>query len=148
MRVKAMIRRGRRDEATYVLSRLMKHMLLHTAVWIEAGWLWVELQRLDAAEACFRHTIELDADSAAAWQGLSIVHLRHRNNQAAIDAALEALQRLYQLPLSHLNLGIGLAREEQFEEAIVAFRRAIKNATGHGRRAPVAGRSLFAEAAG
>ncbi len=125
MRVKARLRRGDREGAAELLTRLMQQMLRHSYVWVEAGWLWVELRRLEEAERCFRRALELDADSAAAWQGLSTVHLRRRENGQAIDAALEAVQRLHHLPVAHLNLGIGLVREGRPDEAIVAFRRAV-----------------------
>jgi predicted AlkP superfamily phosphohydrolase/phosphomutase/tetratricopeptide (TPR) repeat protein len=125
MRVKAHIRRGEREGAAHLLSRLMTRMLRHPTTWVEAGWLWIELHHLSEAERCFRRAVELDMDSAAGWQGLSTVHLQRRENTQAIDAALEAVQRLHHLPVAHLNLGIALAREEQFEDALVAFRRVV-----------------------
>ena len=125
MRVKARLRRGDREGAAHLLSRLMTRMLRHPTTWVEAGWLWIELQRLPQAEKCFRRAVELDIDSAAGWQGLSTVHLHRRESTQAIDAALEAVQRLHHLPVAHLNLGIALVRAKQFDDALVAFRRVV-----------------------
>ena len=50
MRVKARLRRGDREGAAHLLSRLMTRMLRHPTTWVEAGWLWIELQRLPEAE--------------------------------------------------------------------------------------------------
>lgn len=125
MRAKARLGRGDREGAAARLADMMPRMLRHPTLWVESGWLWFELGRLAEAEQCFRRAVELENDTAAAWQGLSSVHLRRRENGAAIDAALEAVQRLHHLPVAHLNLGIGLAREGQTSEALVALRRAV-----------------------
>jgi tetratricopeptide (TPR) repeat protein/arylsulfatase A-like enzyme len=126
MRVKARLRRSDRAGAEKLLRGVMQYMLRHPAIWVEAGWLWVELQRYDEAEKCFRRALELHPDEAAAFQGLSTLHLRRRENVEAIDAALEAVQRLYHLPVAHLNLGIALVREGHHAEAEIAFRRAVQ----------------------
>lgn len=125
MRAKAALRLGDRERAADLLEHVMQHMLLHPSTWVEAGWLWVELRRLPDAEKCFHRALELDPDSAAAYQGLSTIHLRRKENGLAIDAALEAVQRLHHLPMSHLNLGIALAREGELDAALVAFRRTL-----------------------
>lgn len=125
MRVKARLRLGDREGAANLLTRVMQHMLFHPSTWVEAGWLWLELRRLPEAEKCFRRALELDVDSAAAYQGLSSLHLRRREYGLAIDAALDAVQRLHHLPTAHLNLGIALAREGQYDQALVALRRAL-----------------------
>ncbi len=125
MRVKARLRRGDRAGAESLLEALMPRMLRHLAIWIEAGWLWLEIPRLDLAEKCFRRAVELDDDAPSAWQGLSAVRLRRRENFEAIDAALEAVRRLHHLPVAHLNLGIALVRVGKTAEALVALRRAV-----------------------
>ncbi len=122
---RARLGRGDRPGATAVLQHAMRRMLRHPPIWVEIGALWLELQELAAAEACFRHAAELDPDNAPAWQGLSSVALRRRDNLAAIDAGLTAVRLVFQLPITHCNLGIAFAREGRVAEAVVALRRAV-----------------------
>lgn len=125
MWAKAKLRLGDRQGAAHYLRYATNRMRRSPGLWVESGWLWYELGDLTACEHCFRRAIELDADAAAALQGLSSLYLRQRKNALAIDAAYEAVQKLYHLPIAHRNLGIGLAREGQLDEALVAFRRAV-----------------------
>lgn len=125
MFAKARLRLGHRVDAAYYLRHATERMLRFPHLWAEAGYLWLDLRNLDAAEHCFRRAVELDADAASSFQGLSSVHLHRRENAAAIGAALDAVQRLYHLPIAHMNLGIALAREDRFDEAVVALGRAV-----------------------
>ena len=125
MWAKAKLGLGDRLGAGRYLHYTTNHMRQYPGLWIENGWLWLELNELNIAEQCFRRAVELDADAAAGYQGLSSVHLRRKENEAAIDAALQAVQRLYYLPLAHLNLGVALTRLERFDEAIVALKRVV-----------------------
>ena len=128
MRATARLRLGDRPGATDALLRATRRMLLSSGLWVENGWLWLEMGVLPFAERSFRRAVELDADAAAAFHGLAHIHLRRRENPAAIDAALQAVQRLYHLPRAHLCLGIALARERRDDEALVAFQRTAQMA--------------------
>ena len=123
MWTKAKLRLGDRRGAAEHLLLATKQMLLSSGLWVENGWLWLELGVLPFAERSFRRAVELDADAASAFHGLAHIHLRRRENPAAIDAALQAVQRLYHLPRAHLCLGIALAREGRDDEALVALQR-------------------------
>ena len=114
--------------AAEYLRHATERMLLSSGLWVENGWLWLDLGALRLAERSFRRAVELDADAAAAFHGLAQIHLRRRENAAAIDAALQAVQRLYHLPKAHLCLGIALAREGRDAEAMVAFQRTVRMA--------------------
>ncbi len=119
-------RLGDHQGAAEFLLFATERMLLSSALWVENGWLWLDLGALQAAERSFRRAVELDADAAAAFHGLAHLHLRRRENLAAIDAALQAVQRLYHLPRAHLCLGVALAREGRDDEALIAFQRAVQ----------------------
>lgn len=125
MMAKARLRLGDRRGAATFLRYATERMLRYPHLWAETGYLWLELRNPSAAEHCFRRAIALEADTASAHQGLSSVHLHRRENSAAIEAALEAVQRLYHLPAAHLNLGIALAREERIEESLLALQRVV-----------------------
>lgn len=124
MNARAKLRRGRHRSAAECLRSAMVHMRRHPSLWVEAGWLWIELHALKPAEACFRRAVELDPECAKGWEGLAAVLLRRRENVLAIDAALEATQLLFHLPWTHFNLGVALARQGRHDQAIVALRRA------------------------
>ncbi len=130
MRIRAKLALGRIDEVRAGLQIAMKLMVRHPLAWAEIGWLWVEIKHLPNAEYCFRHAAQLDPDCAAAWQGLAAVYLRQHRNLDAIDAALEATQLLFHLPLAHFHLGVALAREGRTEPAIIALKRAVSMQPG------------------
>jgi predicted AlkP superfamily phosphohydrolase/phosphomutase/tetratricopeptide (TPR) repeat protein len=113
------------EEARSALDTAMPGMLRHPIPWVEAGWLWFEMKDLDKAQKCFDFARQHDPENASAWHGLASVYLRLRNNAAAIDAALEATQLQFHLPLAHFVLGVALARERRFDQAMIAFRRVI-----------------------
>ncbi len=117
---------GAADFLHYATGR----MLRSSGLWVENGWLWLELGALQLAERSFRRAVELDADAASAFHGLAHIHLRRRENPEAIDAALQALQRLYHLPRAHLCLGVALAREKRYDEALIALQRAVQMVPG------------------
>ncbi len=125
MRARARLNLGQREAAASCLRTAMTGMLRHPPLWVETGWLWLELQMPPQAEACFRRAVELDPESAIGWEGLAATLLRKRENAQAINAALEATQLLFHLPLTHFNLGVALAREGRHEQAIIALRRAV-----------------------
>ncbi len=125
MLAKAKLRLGDRQGAGRYLLHATRNMKQFSGLWIENGWLWLELNELPLAEQCFRRAVELDADAAAGYQGLAGIHLRRRENAQAIDAALQAVQRLYHLPYAHLTLGIALAREGRYDDSILALQRAV-----------------------
>ena len=128
MWARAKLRLDDRQGAVSYLMHATERMLLSSGLWVENGWLWLELGVLPLAERSFRRAVALDADAAAAFHGLAQIHLRRRENDAAIDAALQAVQRLYHLPKAHLCLGIALAREGRDDEAMVAFQRTVRMA--------------------
>ena len=123
---KAKLRLRDFQAAAEYLHYATEHMLVSSGLWVENGWLWLELGALRAAERAFRRAVELDADAASAFHGMAHIHLRRRENTEAIDAALQAVQRLYHLPRAHLCLGVALAREQRFDEALLAFQRAVQ----------------------
>ncbi len=122
---RAKLGRGQTVAAAACLRGAMGTMLRHPPAWVETGWLWLESHEPAQAEKCFRRAVELDSECAPGWQGLAAVYLRRRQNDAAIDAALEATQLLFHLPMTHAHLGIALARQGRHAEAIVAFKRAV-----------------------
>ena len=128
MWARAKLRLGDRQGAAGYLRHATERMLLSSGLWVENGWLWLDLGVLPLAERSFRRAVQLDADAAAAYHGLAHIHLRRRENAEAIDAALQAVQRLYHLPRAHLCLGVALAREGRNDEALVAFQRTVQMA--------------------
>jgi tetratricopeptide (TPR) repeat protein len=85
----------------------------------------MKLGRWREAEEVYRKALGTDPDSAAAWAGIARIELRRRRFDAAAQAALDAVQRLYQYPLAHYLLGVALVGRKDFERAAEAFETAI-----------------------
>lgn len=87
-------------------------------------------RRWDDAQRLYERSVEINPDDARAHQGLSRVYLRQGKNQEAIDAALNAVERIFRLPHAHLNLGIALARSGHPNEAEAALLNALRISPG------------------
>ena len=56
--------------------------------------------------------------------------LTRRNPESAADLALQAIALRYETPAAHLQLGIALARLQQWARAAIAFRATLTLAPG------------------
>ena len=97
-----------------------------TGIHTQLGNIYLQMQRWDDARVAFNKAISLDADSALAYQGLSNVYRRLGDNQQTMDTAMRAISLLHRLPRAHFNLGVALARSEEFDRARVALETAIR----------------------
>lgn len=95
-------------------------------VYVQVGDILARQRRWSEAENAYKKAIELHPEMALAHQGLSKVYIRTGKNQAAADAALNAVGLLHRLPQAHLNLGIALARSKNYERAVQAFQTAAR----------------------
>jgi predicted Zn-dependent protease len=76
---------------------------------------------LDGAEAAYRSAAKFAPGDVGALAGLSAVALRRGDDEAAIDFALQVMERDLHLPLAHYRLGVALARQGRAQEARVAL---------------------------
>jgi tetratricopeptide (TPR) repeat protein len=112
---------GRSDEA---LRRLLEGEKiearlpgLHQLI----GQTYLMLRRAEDAERAFRLAIDVDGDSAVAYDGLAAALIRLRRYEDAVDAALTAVGLMHNLTAAHFHLGVALARCGRIEQAVLAF---------------------------
>ena len=85
------------------------------------GQAYLKLQRWEDAERSFRRALEIDGDSAKAYDGLAASLLRQQRYEEAADAALTAVGLLHHLAEAHFHLGVALANLGRPQDAINAF---------------------------
>jgi tetratricopeptide (TPR) repeat protein len=86
----------------------------------------LKLRRWDEAEAVAREILERDPGYAPAWAIVARCQLHRDDNEACIESSLEAIDLEFNSPMAHVNLGLALARQEQWKDAALALRNAIK----------------------
>ncbi|MBP7951298.1 MAG: alkaline phosphatase family protein [Verrucomicrobiales bacterium] len=114
---------GRNDSAgaARCLARAVRTMPALPGPYVELGQLAMLARRPDLAEHAFRRAIALDDSFPTAWQGLAGVLLQRREYAAALEAATEALRRLWQMADAHFTVGVCLAHLGRQEESRAAF---------------------------
>ncbi|HVY94619.1 MAG TPA: alkaline phosphatase family protein, partial [Bryobacteraceae bacterium] len=115
----------RYEEALEALGRVRSVDMVRPGLFLQSAELYMKLGRWQEAEEVYRKALATDPDSAAAWAGIARIELRRRRFGEAAQAALDALQRVYQFPLAHYLLGLALVGRRQYERAVEAFEMAI-----------------------
>ena len=109
----------------YLLS-VLKREPRSPKISVQVGDAFAGQRKWKNAETAYLRALEKHPDMARAYEGISTVYLRTGRNQEAMDAALNAVGLLHRLPKSHFNLGVALARSEDFERAELAFQTAAR----------------------
>jgi len=92
---------------------------------IKTGNALVKLKRWKEAEKSYLGSLEYDADSTMAYQGLAESYIGQRKYYEAADAALTSVGLIYYQPLAHLYLGQALVYLKEYERAEEALRVAL-----------------------
>ncbi len=95
-------------------------------IYIQIGDTYARLFQWQNARSAYEKAVNLDADNARAYLGLSTVYRRLGDNQQTVDHALRAVSLLHRLPLAHFNLGVALVRSGDNERARLAFETALR----------------------
>jgi tetratricopeptide (TPR) repeat protein len=85
------------------------------------GRAFLRLQKWSEAERAFRDAIELDADNAEVYYGLSVALPRQGRLEEGVECGLRAISLLHDFPLAHFQLGAVLSRLGWYERALQAF---------------------------
>jgi tetratricopeptide (TPR) repeat protein len=125
LKAQVLIAEKRYAEALGALERVAEGHLVRPGVFVQIAELNLRLGRVSEAQQVYEKALEIDPDSAHAHIGLCRIALRRRKFDAAVQSALDALQRTYQDPLAHFLLGRALAGMKEYERAAEAFRAAI-----------------------
>jgi predicted AlkP superfamily phosphohydrolase/phosphomutase/tetratricopeptide (TPR) repeat protein len=91
------------------------------AMYCRLGDALARLERYDEAEAAFQEVLDIDADHAPAWVGLSKLSLTAGDSQKAVDYATQAVSLIHVYPEAHLRLGEALIAADRKEDAVIAL---------------------------
>jgi tetratricopeptide (TPR) repeat protein len=116
---------NRPAEALELLQRVQEAHLARPGLFLQTADLYVKLRRFEEAEQTYAKALSVDPDNAHAHVGMSRMALRRRDFVGAAQSALDALQRLYNYPIAHFQLGVALTRLRQLPRAAEAFRAAL-----------------------
>lgn len=95
-------------------------------LYLQIGDAYLALRRWDEAEAAFRKALAIDPLNPHAQLGLARAFLPDRDQaEKAVEAALESVRLLYQNPMAHYILGLGLMRMRKYFPAAEAIRVAV-----------------------
>lgn len=117
---------GERQEAIELLRIAVERAPRHPKMHVQIAAMFARRRQWQEAERSYLEALKLHPENARAMEGLSTVFLRTGRNQEAADMALDAVGLLHRLPRSHFNLGVAMARSQQFDRAIMAFETAVK----------------------
>jgi predicted AlkP superfamily phosphohydrolase/phosphomutase/tetratricopeptide (TPR) repeat protein len=120
-----LIAEGRPEQALAHLKRAEQADARRPGLHVQIGETLFALGRIDDAEGAFARALALDPLSAHASLGLAKVRLRQRRTDDAIRLALASVSALYQNPVAHYVLGLGLWRAGQYVRAAEAMRVAV-----------------------
>jgi protein O-GlcNAc transferase len=82
--------------------------------------------RLGEAEGCYRDVLEASPGHPDALHYLGLIEFQRGNFAAAVELIEAAAQKQPQVPEFHVNLGNALKRCERVEEAVAAYREALR----------------------
>ena len=104
------------------------------------GGAYARLRQWGKAKRAFQKALEIDGDSAVAWEGLARCYLAMLQPSKAADASLRAVGLLHCFPAAHFDLGLALVRLGRMERAVTAFETCLYFQPQHIRAAKWLGR--------
>jgi len=125
LKAQVWIAEKRYAEALAALERVADAHLLRPSLLLQTADLYLRLGRARDAQQVYEKALAMDPDNAQAHIGLCRMALRQRKYSAALQSALDALQRAYHDPLAHFLLGRALVGMREYQRAADAFRAAI-----------------------
>jgi tetratricopeptide (TPR) repeat protein len=85
------------------------------------GRAYLRLRRWREAEDAFQKALELDADNAEIYYGLSVALPRQGRLEEGVECGLRAVSLFNDFPLAHFQLGAVLSRLGWYDRALQAF---------------------------
>ncbi|MGB3541361.1 alkaline phosphatase family protein [Rubrivirga sp.] len=124
------VARGSHDAALDILASLPTSSAGSPEVHLRRADLYMRLGRIEDASDAFEAVLALDPDNARAYNGRAVVAIQRKDYQAAADAALEAVARLYHFPLAHFHYGVAMLRLGWADRAEDAFTVCLQQRPG------------------
>jgi tetratricopeptide (TPR) repeat protein len=125
LRARLLMAERRYGEALELLERVAHANPFQPGVFLETAGLNLRLHRRDDAQRLYDEALAIDPDNAHAHLGVCRLALLRRKFRVAAQAALDALDSIYQYPPAHFLLGRALTGMKEYERAAGAFRAAI-----------------------
>jgi tetratricopeptide (TPR) repeat protein len=120
-----LVAEGEPAQALEHLMRAGKAQPRRPGLHVQVGEALFALRRWPEAEQAFRRALAIDPLDAHAHLGVAKALLRQRRVEEGVSAALESVRCLYQNPMAHYVLGLGLVRMKQYLRAVEAVRVAV-----------------------
>ena len=108
--VDVLLARGEMQEALRRARRTFRSPTASPEIGLRRADAYRRLGKTAEAGDALTHVLTLDPDNARAWHGLAKVAITEKRYGDAVDAALEAVSRLYHFPQAHFHLGVALTR--------------------------------------
>jgi tetratricopeptide (TPR) repeat protein len=125
LRAQVFAARKKWGEALDSLEKVQDAHLARPGLFLQSAELYRKLRQWEDAEKMYSKALAADPDNPHAHIGMCRVELHRQNPEAAAQAALEGLQRLYHNPIGHFLLGVSLVGLGRYEKARDAFQTAL-----------------------
>lgn len=113
------------EQALAHLQRAERANARRPGLHIQIGETLLALRRPDEAAGAFGKALAIDALNPHGLLGMAKVLLRQRRTEEAVQYALKSINALFQNPLAHYVLALGLLRLKQYIRAAEAMRVAL-----------------------
>ncbi len=94
--------------------------------WGNLGILYRKVDAYDAAEVAYERALELEEDNLTAWENLAILYRFQGRTEEANAIAAKVERRRDNNPFYHFMLGEEALADNDYDEALVHYRRAMR----------------------
>jgi predicted AlkP superfamily phosphohydrolase/phosphomutase/tetratricopeptide (TPR) repeat protein len=131
LEAKILVLRLQPKKAIEILNRLNQSGHQNAEFYALLGRTYLILSEWKKANESFAKAIELDANNANAFHGLSLTFLRLKKYEDAVVNGISAIGIKYAFPAAHYHLGEALIGIKEFEHAVNAFEVALQQEPGY-----------------
>lgn len=114
------------DKAYAYFSQSLKQDATFESAWVNLGLLYRMAGHVELAKQTYYHVFKLNDDNLTAWENLAILHQTQGEQRMANKIREKVLRKRNSNPYYHYIQGEEALETENFEQAIVHFKRAIR----------------------
>jgi cytochrome c-type biogenesis protein CcmH/NrfG len=119
------LRDGQLETALQMLHETVERHPNSVEGWMRLGGVWLQVKRLDQAQACYRQAVRVQPDMAEAWIRLGTVQYAVHSRESA-DSFRQAIRLKPDHAEAHFNLGQCLNQQGDRDGAAAEFREALR----------------------